>query len=304
MLSVLFEDLKSPIDDPDLPRGYLHVRLADAIVGWLGQEGAEPGRHVTQIELCQRFQVSKTPVRAALQELRRRGLMELLPERGAFLIQALDNEASLADAPIVRNDVTCLVQAMAQAHRLGALPARFSFAYVANQFSVSKTIAKDVCEKLEKLGLAAIAKRCTLGNADAVKQVMMQSVAFRRLLEPALLESALNRVPAAWIVQKMARYQAIRKTSWMSVSMNDFNALNVQFHMQLAAFAGNPHATLAMRDQMLIQSFADHAGHNSPSQAHILISIYEHMEILGYLQKGDPAAARCLRDHLGHFSPQ
>lgn len=48
-----------------------------------------PGSRVTESELAQQFEVSRTPVRAALQRLETEGLISVLPKQGCF-IRAVD----------------------------------------------------------------------------------------------------------------------------------------------------------------------------------------------------------------------
>ena len=43
------------------------------------------GERLSELDLCQRFDVSRTPVREALHQLSSAGLLELLPRRGAFV---------------------------------------------------------------------------------------------------------------------------------------------------------------------------------------------------------------------------
>src|SRR5678815_3236938 len=45
----------------------------------------EPGTRLVEVELAERFQTSRGPVRSALKELDRRGLVVISPGRGAFV---------------------------------------------------------------------------------------------------------------------------------------------------------------------------------------------------------------------------
>ena len=47
----------------------------------------EPGRHISEKELTERFNVSRTPVREALKGLASEGLIRLTPNRGAFVTE-------------------------------------------------------------------------------------------------------------------------------------------------------------------------------------------------------------------------
>lgn len=46
-----------------------------------------PGEHLTEIRLCERFGVSRTPVREALNQLEKEGFVTITPEAGARVIE-------------------------------------------------------------------------------------------------------------------------------------------------------------------------------------------------------------------------
>ena len=52
----------------------------------------EPGRMVSENEICERFGVSRTPVRDALRLLQEQGFVETVPYRGTYVtLLSLDN---------------------------------------------------------------------------------------------------------------------------------------------------------------------------------------------------------------------
>ncbi|MDL2271747.1 GntR family transcriptional regulator [Desulfovibrio sp. OttesenSCG-928-I05] len=53
----------------------------------------EMGRRVTEAELARRFGMSKTPVREALQQLHREGLVQIRPRQGAFIFSFTEEMA-------------------------------------------------------------------------------------------------------------------------------------------------------------------------------------------------------------------
>jgi DNA-binding GntR family transcriptional regulator len=68
----------SPLD-----RASLHDRIARHLREDLTEGALEPGSRIDEKALCQRFAVSRTPLREALKVLAAEGLIELLPNRGA-----------------------------------------------------------------------------------------------------------------------------------------------------------------------------------------------------------------------------
>ena len=61
----------------------LHAGLLDGLRTLIGQGDLPPGARVPERVLCERFQVSRTPLRECLKVLAAEGLVELLPNRGA-----------------------------------------------------------------------------------------------------------------------------------------------------------------------------------------------------------------------------
>jgi DNA-binding GntR family transcriptional regulator len=63
--------------------GSLHRELLDALRELVNHGDLVPGSRVPERMLCQRFAVSRTPLREALKVLAAEGLVQLLPNRGA-----------------------------------------------------------------------------------------------------------------------------------------------------------------------------------------------------------------------------
>ncbi len=61
----------------------LHDELVERLRELIVESTLEPGVRVPERELCERFAVSRTPLREALKVLASEGLLELLPHRGA-----------------------------------------------------------------------------------------------------------------------------------------------------------------------------------------------------------------------------
>ncbi len=75
--------------------GSLHIELLDALRELVNRGDLTPGSRVPERVLCQRFAVSRTPLREALKVLASEGLVRLLPNRGAR-VAALE-ESDLRD---------------------------------------------------------------------------------------------------------------------------------------------------------------------------------------------------------------
>lgn len=68
-----------------LPRLNLHGLLVDGIRALIERGELQPGRKISEAALCNRFEVSRTPLREALKVLAAEGMVELRPRRGAVV---------------------------------------------------------------------------------------------------------------------------------------------------------------------------------------------------------------------------
>jgi len=70
----------------------LHGDLVANIRELIIEGDLEPGAKVPERVLCERYSVSRTPLREALKTLASEGLLELLPHRGAWVAQLTAND--------------------------------------------------------------------------------------------------------------------------------------------------------------------------------------------------------------------
>jgi DNA-binding GntR family transcriptional regulator len=75
--------LSVPAYIPARPSGSLHDETVAALRDYLVEGSLEDGARIPERLLCERFGVSRTPLREALKVLAAEGLVELLPNRGA-----------------------------------------------------------------------------------------------------------------------------------------------------------------------------------------------------------------------------
>ncbi|WP_104204715.1 GntR family transcriptional regulator [Billgrantia saliphila] len=65
----------------------LYLEVADRVRELIEQGDLAPGERISEKQLCERFGVSRTPLREALKVLASEGLIELLPNRGARVMR-------------------------------------------------------------------------------------------------------------------------------------------------------------------------------------------------------------------------
>jgi DNA-binding GntR family transcriptional regulator len=70
----------------------LHAEVVSAIRAMLLEGEIPPGTRIPERELCERLQISRTPLREALKVLAAEGLVQLLPNRGSRAAKLTDKD--------------------------------------------------------------------------------------------------------------------------------------------------------------------------------------------------------------------
>ncbi|WP_114946723.1 GntR family transcriptional regulator [Microvirga calopogonii] len=75
-----------------ISRRYLHDEVAERLRDLIRSGELEPKSRVNELELAERFGISRTPLREAIKILATEGLLELLPNRGARVASITNRE--------------------------------------------------------------------------------------------------------------------------------------------------------------------------------------------------------------------
>ena len=77
----------------EIKRRYLHDEVAERLRELIRDGVLEPRARVNELELSERFGISRTPLREAIKILATEGLLDLLPNRGARVASISEEEA-------------------------------------------------------------------------------------------------------------------------------------------------------------------------------------------------------------------
>ncbi len=75
-----------------ISRRYLHDEVAERLRKLILDGELEPKSRINEAELCERFGISRTPLREAIKILATEGLLELLPNRGSRIAGISEHE--------------------------------------------------------------------------------------------------------------------------------------------------------------------------------------------------------------------
>src|SRR6266545_2393422 len=115
--------------------GALSGWLSARIVEHLRELGPEPGTHITEQALADHFQVSRTPVRAALDALAHAGAVAHEPNRGYFVARS---PASLSTSEVAVVDDDKLYYRIAEDRLKGRIPQRVTEAQLVRRYKAAR----------------------------------------------------------------------------------------------------------------------------------------------------------------------
>jgi DNA-binding GntR family transcriptional regulator len=275
--------------------------LARKILKWLKDENAQTGHHLVELELCNIFGVSRTPIRGALKLLAAEGVLSPRAGRG-FVLAKIPPTAAREEAEDEEDDQR-LFDALARARASGKLPDAFTQQEIVRRFHVRLATVMEVLRKLKELGLIERKSGHGWAFAGDSTRILNESYAFRRALEPQILLQPGFKLDRAWAEKARSHLQKLRKKPWRPGDGASFHAVNADFHEQLARSSGNRTMLKAIQNQNQLRQFLIGSWDYPMEQVHSAID--DHLEILAALESGyaDKAAALMLH-HLTQSASQ
>ena len=162
----------------------LQADLARRILAFLKKENAQPGHHLVEMDLCATFDVSRTPVRGALQLLEAEGFVTSRSGRGFVLAKI---PGTIDDDTHGEEDDRRLFEALARARNAGKLPDQFTQQEIVRRFDARLGTVMAVLRQLAELGVVERKPGNGWAFAGDAPRILNESYAFRRALEPQIL---------------------------------------------------------------------------------------------------------------------
>jgi DNA-binding GntR family transcriptional regulator len=275
----------------------LQRQLSADILELIRAEQLAPGTRLAEVALAERLQVSRTPVRAALQLLARRKLVRQGAQRGYFVTgNVAPRKAPAKPEPA---DTDRLFLAIARDRRGGRLPEEVSERDLMQRYGASRPLVQRVLTRLAEV--AAVQRKPghgwrfqpSISDPDA----RAESYRFRILIEPAALMSPGFRLDPAWVAEMRRQHHEMLAMPWSETASIALYEMNAAFHEGLASASGNRYFLVAVQQQNRLRRFANYDwtfGHER-----VVVNCREHLAILDHLETGARVdAAVLMRRHL------
>lgn len=278
----------------------LRRKLAQEIALYIKDANLEVGSRLTEKALCDAFNVSRTPVRAALKSLSEAGIIRHVRNRGYFTQMAA---AKISEDPVPQSDEELLYLRLTRDRFEGELDKEFTEADLVRRFDVPRSTLTRVLQRLllERL----IEKRPGRGWSFAEildsEQAHDESYRFRLCIEPAALLESTFTIDEERLTRCRNQHEDILAGKAKSISSIAFFEINADFHQMLADFSGNRFFREAMRQQNNLRRVISYQWVYGAER--VGETCQEHLAIIEAIVARDGMwAASLLRNHLSGAS--
>ncbi len=274
----------------------LQQEIAERILQMVREDGLQAGAWLNENNAARRLNVSRTPVRAAIDHLARQGLVRRHPNRGVELLSA---PAAAADGATTADATELAMVRVAHDRHRGQLPDEISELELMRRYDLGRPEVQRLLARLADLDM--VERKRGYGwrflHEPRDQSAHDERYRFRLLIEPmAFLEPGFA-LEQAWIDEMRVRHEAALARPWRESSAIGFYEMNADFHEGLAAASGNRYIHSAVRRQNQLRRLSNYDWIHGFER--VVVNCREHLQMLATLEAGDRELASALmRSHL------
>jgi DNA-binding GntR family transcriptional regulator len=285
-------------DHAALPTG-LQVDLARRIANDIISRVYKTGTHLSEESLAQRYQVSRTPVRAALRLLAVERFIESRPNCGYYVCPMPDGVTPpLLRATGVTADDLYFRLIDDRAERL--IPDSFTDRELQQRYGVTRSVLAKTLVRMSAEALIEKRKghgwrfNHSLMDSDARRE----SYRFRAAVECGALLEPTFQIDATALQHLRSVHEALLQHGDGNISADAFFSLNSDFHETLGRFSGNRFFLQTIQQQNQLRRLEKQTAFYR-TVPRFRESLMEHLAIIEALEDGDREwAAALMRRHL------
>lgn len=277
---------------------FRHVELAQKILDVAGERGMAPGERLAEQALASLCNVSRTPIRKALQILAERELVTADAEGGYLLAVDPAAIARLEDTA-ERDGESEIYAAILRDLAAGRIAESQTVAALQRRYEVSRQTVQNAFVKLAEENLAerGSGQQWLLKHFAISGDAAAKSYEFRLATEPlALTLPEFKRdIPAMTALrQSMLILRGMNETNF---DRKLFDRTDYDFHLLIARSCGNPFMAETLTNHHRRRRASPPAGHVNAFR--LMQSNLEHIQILEQIERGQmELAADLMRVHI------
>ncbi|SFD69149.1 DNA-binding transcriptional regulator, GntR family [Bosea sp. CRIB-10] len=274
----------------------LQQEIAERILRMVREDGLEAGAWLNENSAARRLNVSRTPVRAAIDHLARQGLVRRHPNKGVELLSAPEASAD----PGAGADATELAMVkVAQDRHGGRLPDEISELELMRRYELGRPEVQRLMARLADLDM--VERKRGYGwrflHEPRDQSAHDERYRFRQLIEPMVFLEPGFSLDQGWIDEMRTRHELTLSQPWKESSAIGFYEMNADFHEGLAAASGNRFIHSAIRRQNQMRRLSNYDW--TYGYERVVVNSREHLQMLATIEAGDlQLASALMRSHL------
>jgi len=274
----------------------LQHEIAERILRMVREDGLEAGAWLNENSAARRLNVSRTPVRAAIDHLARQGLVRRHPNKGVELLSA--PEASTGSGAGADATELAMVK-VAQDRHGGRLPDEISELELMRRYDLGRPEVQRLMARLADLDM--VERKRGYGwrflHEPRDQSAHDERYRFRLMIEPMVFLEPGFALDQGWIDEMRTRHELTLSQPWKESSAIGFYEMNADFHEGLAAASGNRFIHSAVRRQNQMRRLSNYDW--TYGYERVVVNSREHLQMLSTIEAGDlQLASALMRSHL------
>ncbi|MBD9375267.1 GntR family transcriptional regulator [Rhizobium sp. ARZ01] len=277
---------------------YRHVELAQKILDIAGERGISRGERLAEQAIASLCNVSRTPIRKALQVLAERGLVTTEQEGGYVLAVDPIVTARLDDTPEGDSESE-MYGAILRDLAAGRIAEMQTVASLQRRYEVSRQTVQNALMKLAEENLAerGAGQQWLLKQFAISGDATAKSYEFRLATEPLALTLPDFRRDLPALTSLRQSMLLLKGMSEATFDRKLFERTDFDFHTLVARSCGNPFMAETLVNHHRRRRAIPSVGHVAAFR--LLQSNLEHLQILEQIERGQmELAADLMRVHL------
>lgn len=269
----------------------LQKRLMSEVVAYIRDEGLCAGDTLNQLALAQKFGVSRTPLRAALQHLAAIGALKM-QDKAVLVVDPSAVPETLKD-PIEE-----LVASISRLRHTSGIGMEVTENDLMRRLNASRGQVVAALRRMAALGL--VVRKAGFGwkfEPPESRESRHEGYRLRLLIEPAALLEPKFRLEQNWLSAMQDRHRRFLDQPWRAELAIPFFETNAEFHLGLTEASGNRYFVQAIRQQIGLRRLRNYSW--TVPVDRVARSGRDHLAVIEALLAGDrPEAARRMEAHI------
>lgn len=286
---------------PSVNYGDLAQKIAHEILGLMDSGELSIGDHLSTQQLADRFGVSRSPVRDAMQLLAEKGALVQRPNRGFFASEYSSNDvADYIEQSGPGQSSSKIYQQIAEDWITNKIPQEVTELQLKNRYGLSKSELSEILVRATREGW--VERKSGYGwrflqvakTAEAFEQIYR----FRMLIEPAAMLEPTFVADRKVLADLRSTQERILDTEIERLPEERLLDSGAKFHEDLINLSGNPFFHMSLVRVNRMRRLLEYR--SSIDRERLIVQCQQHIEIIDFLEQGElMEASYALRSHLG-----